>query len=188
MPSIPAHQSDGHLLKATQQGDGAAFASFYRRHLPAVARFLLRETRDREVTADLAAEVFAAALVSARRFRPRGEGSAWPWLQGIAQNKLRESRRRGRVEDRARRRLSLDAENLDDSDLARVDELASGRGLMALVDELPDGQRQAIRARVVDERDYAEIAAELECSEMVIRQRVSRGLSRLKQQVKEQEG
>ncbi|MEA2214089.1 MAG: hypothetical protein QOF83_4037 [Solirubrobacteraceae bacterium] len=181
------HQSDGELLAATRHGDGAAFARFYRRHLAAVVRFLLRETRDRDVTADLAAEVFAAALVSARRFRPRGDGSAWPWLQGIAHNKLRESRRRGRVEDRARRRLAFEPETLDDADLAHVDELASGHGLVALVDALPDGQRQAVRARIVEERDYAEIASELRCSEMVIRQRVSRGLSRLKQQLKEQE-
>jgi RNA polymerase sigma-70 factor (ECF subfamily) len=108
-------------------------------------------------------------------------------LQGIAHNKLRESRRRGRVEDRARRRLALEPETLDDGDLARVDELASGRGLMALVDELPETQRVAVRARIVDERDYAEIASELQCSEMVIRQRVSRGLSRLKSQLKEHE-
>ncbi len=188
MASAPQHQSDGQLLKATRHGDGAAFASFYRRHLAAVVRLLLRETGDREAAADLSAEVFAAALVSAWRFRPRGEASAWPWLEGIAQNKLRESRRRGRVEDRARRRLALAPEVLDDADLARVDELASGRDVMALVDALPDTQRQAIRARVVDERDYAEIAAELQCSEMVVRQRVSRGLSRLKQQMEDQEG
>jgi RNA polymerase sigma factor (sigma-70 family) len=188
MSSDPPYQSDGQLLGATRHGDGAAYSVFYRRHLPAVIRFLLRETRDRELTADLAAEVFAAALVSARRFRPRGDGSAWPWLHGIAVNKLRESRRRGRVEDRARRKLALDPEALDDSDLARVDELASGQGLMAMVDELPHSQRQAIRARIVEERGYAEIASELQCSEMVIRQRVSRGLSRLKEQLKEQDG
>jgi RNA polymerase sigma factor (sigma-70 family) len=188
LSSDAPHQSDGQLLGATRHGDGAAYSSFYRRYLPAVIGFLLRETRDRGLTTDLAAEVFAAALASARRFRPRGDGSAWPWLHGISVNKLRESCRRGRVEDRARRKLALDPEALDDSDLARVDELASGHGLMAMVDELPHSQRQAIRARIVEERDYAEIASELRCSEMVIRQRVSRGLSRLKEQLKEQEG
>jgi RNA polymerase sigma factor (sigma-70 family) len=174
------NRSDGELLSAARSGDGGAFAVFYRRHLPAVVRLLLRETGDREVAADLAAEVFAAVFLSARRFRSRGGASAWPWVRGIAMNKLRESRRRGRVEARARRKLGLEPEALEDVDLARVDELASGRGLMALVDELPERQRAAVRARIVDEREYADIAGELECSEMVVRQHVSRGLSRLK--------
>jgi hypothetical protein len=41
--------SDSALLDAIAARDGAAFAVFYRRHLPAVLAFLLRETRDREV-------------------------------------------------------------------------------------------------------------------------------------------
>jgi RNA polymerase sigma factor (sigma-70 family) len=179
--------TDGALLAAVRAGDGDAFAVFYRRHLPAVLALLVRETADREVAADLAAEVFAAVLVSARRFRARGAGSAWPWVRGITLNKLRESRRRGRVEARARHRLMLEPEALDDADLVRVDELASGHGVLALVDELPERQRAAVRARVLEERDYAEIAGDLKCSEMVVRQQVSRGLSRLRHQLGERE-
>jgi RNA polymerase sigma factor (sigma-70 family) len=184
--ALDLNRSDGELLCATRSGDGEAFATFYRRHLPSVVRLLVRETGDREVTADLAAEVFAAAFLSAGRFRSRGDGSAWPWMKGITQNKLRESRRRGRVEDRARRKLGLGPESLDDADLQRVDDLASDPGVLALVDELPDRQRAAVRARIVDEREYADIAAELRCSEMVVRQHVSRGLSRLKRRLREE--
>jgi RNA polymerase sigma-70 factor (ECF subfamily) len=182
--SVDGPASDGDLLRATRTGDGVAFAIFYRRHLPRVVAFLLRETGDRETSADLAAEVFAV-LVSARRYRSRDGGSAWPWVRGIALNKLRESRRRGRVEDRARRRLALEPESLDDDDLTRVDELASGPGVLALVDELPPRQRAAITARIVQEREYGEIAAQLECSEMVVRQQVSRGLTRLRGRLQE---
>jgi RNA polymerase sigma-70 factor (ECF subfamily) len=178
-------QTDGELLAATAAGDGGAFSLFYRRHLPAVVALLARETGNREVAADLAAEVFAAVLLAARRFRARGEASAWPWLRGIAQNKLRESRRRGRVEDRARRRLGFEPEALDDRDLACVDELAGD--VLGLVEELPERQRDAVRSRVVEEREYADIARELNCSELVVRQRVSRGLSRLREQLKERE-
>jgi RNA polymerase sigma-70 factor (ECF subfamily) len=161
-------RTDGDLLAAVASGDGAAFAVFYRRHLPAVVGFLVRETGDREVSADLAAEVFAAVLLVARRFRPRETGSAGPWVRGIAQNKLRESRRRGRVEDRARRRLAFEPEVLTNDDLARVDELGGGRGggVMELVDGLPERQRAAVRGRVLEGRSYAELARELNCSEL----------------------
>jgi RNA polymerase sigma-70 factor (ECF subfamily) len=148
--------------------------------------FLVRSTGDREASADLAAEVFAAVFLAARRFRARGDASAWPWVHGIAQNKLRESWRRGRVEDRARRRLGFERGVIDDRDLARVDELA-GEAL-AQVEQLPPGQREAVRSRVLEERDYSEIARELGCSELVVRQRVSRGLARLRDQLTEPEG
>jgi RNA polymerase sigma-70 factor (ECF subfamily) len=151
--------TDGELLAAVVAGDGQAFASFYRRHLPAVVAFLLRETGDREATADLTAEVFAAVFLVARRFRARGAGSARPWLLGIARNKLKESRRRGRIEDRARRRLAFEPEMLDDDDLARVDELAAAdQPVLELVEQLPEGQREAIRSRFVEDREYDEIA------------------------------
>lgn len=188
---MPADQdrTDGDLLGAIGAGDGAAFAAFYRRHLPGVVAYLVGETGDREASADLAAEVFAAVFLVARRFRARGDGSAVPWVRGIAQNKLRESRRRGRVEDRARRRLALEPEVLDDADLTRVDELASAGGgaALKLVEGLPERQREAIRSRVVEGRAYSEIARELNCSEMVVRQQVSRGLRRLRDELTEGE-
>jgi len=189
MPRDGAERTDGELLSAVLTGDAAAFATFYRRHLPAVVGFLLRETGDREATADLSAEVFAAVFLFARRFRARGAGSARPWVLGIARNKLLESRRRGRVEDRARRRLALEPEVLDDDDLARVDELAGGadQPVLGLVEQLPERQREAVRSRVVEEREYPEIARSMRCSELVARQNVSRGLARLRDQMTEGE-
>ncbi|MGH2882383.1 MAG: RNA polymerase sigma factor [Solirubrobacteraceae bacterium] len=186
---LDAQRTDGELLAAVVAGEGAAFATFYRRHLPTVVGFLLRETGDRETTADLTAEVFAAIFLVARRFRPRDKGSARPWVLGIARNKLLESRRHGRVEDRARRRLAFEPEVLDDDDLARVDELANEpeHGVLELVEQLPKEQRDAVRSRVLEERDYADIARTLRCSELVARQRVSRGLSRLRDQMTERE-
>ena len=173
---------DAQLLAATAHGDAEAFAAFYRRHLPRVVGLALRATGDRELAADLAAEVFAAALASAGGYEPRHESAA-PWLAGITHNKLRESRRRGRIENATRRRLQIAPLTLTDEDLARVEELAElddGAAVIAAVDALPGPERAAVRARVVHERSYREIAAELRCSESVIRQRVSRGLARVR--------
>jgi len=176
------------LLERFVAGDPGAFVQFYRRHVSAVLAFFLRRTGDPELTADLTAEVFAAALLAAPRYRP-GELPAVAWLYGIAAHKLADSRRRGRVEDEARRRLALEPLVIDDADLARVEELAGAAGdasaLEAAMRELPPQQRDAVLARIVDERPYAEIAAEMSCSEMVVRQRVSRGLKALRSQIKE---
>ncbi|WP_354697237.1 RNA polymerase sigma factor [Paraconexibacter sp. AEG42_29] len=167
-------------------GDADAFVAFYRRHLAAIVGFFLRRTADRELTADLTAEVFAAAFSGAHRYRP-GERPALAWLYGIAGHKLADSRRRGRVEDQARRQLQMQPLLVDDEALARVDEIAGsdlGQGVLtAALDALPADQRIAVVARVVDERAYSSIAAELACSELVVRQKVSRGLKRMRTQI-----
>lgn len=174
---------DATLLAESAKGDREAFGLLYRRHLPAVVAFLLRESRDRELAADLAAEVFAAALLAAGRYRPEHD-SALPWLCGIARHKLRESRRRGRAESRARRRLGIPSESLHDEDLARVEELAGqGTAALDLLEQLPVEQRDALKARVIEGRDYVEIAGELGASQAAVRQRVSRALLWLRDRI-----
>lgn len=179
--------SDADLLSAIASRDGNAFRVFYRRHLPAVLAYLMRETREPEVAADLAAEVFAAVLLASRRYRAQGSSAA-PWVTGIAHKKLLMSLRRGRIESRARRRLHFQAIEFDDHDFERVEATAdSGAGRLAqLVAQLPPDERFAVHARVVEERSYREIAAELECSELVVRKRVSRGLARVREQLEDE--
>jgi RNA polymerase sigma factor (sigma-70 family) len=173
---------DDELLGGFVAGDADAFVAFYRRHLAAMLAFFLRRTGDPELTADLTAEVFAAALLAAERYEP-GERPALAWLYGIAAHKLADSRRRGRVEDQARRRLALEPLAIDDAALERVEELASlGDAELRLgnaIRSLPRAQRDAVLARVVEERPYGEIAAAMACSELLVRQRVSRGLRNL---------
>lgn len=178
--------SDRELLAAIAARDGEACTVFYRRHLARTVAFLFRETRDPELAADLAGEVFAAVIVAAGRYRAQTESAA-PWVIGIARNTLGASRRRGRVEARARRRLEMEPIELVDDDLADTEALArsDAPAVVALVESLPASERQAIEAHVVGGRGYREIAAELQVSEMVVRKRVSRGLGRVRKRLEQ---
>ena len=173
-------RTDEQLLASAARGDDRAFAVFYRRHLDGVVTFLRRRVPAPEQAFDLAAETFAVVALTPGEFR--GEGAATGWLYGIARNVLRSSLRRGRIEDAARRRLQVEPASLTDDDLAAVEERAAAGAepLRAALDALPAAMREALLARVVEERPYPEIAAELECSEHVVRQRVHRGLARLR--------
>jgi RNA polymerase sigma-70 factor (ECF subfamily) len=174
---------DALLLARVADRDEAAFNVLYTTYLPLVLRWTLRETRDRELAADLTAEVFAAAMLAAPRYR-RESGSVGAWLIGIAINKLKESRRRKRVEDSARRRLRLEPVVLTDADLELVDEMVGmDDRLQALIQALPPDQQKAVVARIVDERSYGDIASEMSCSPSVVRQRVSRGLKNLRSEL-----
>jgi RNA polymerase sigma factor (sigma-70 family) len=177
---------DAALLVATARGEQLAFSAFYRRWLPVVTGFHLRRVGQPEVAFDLTAETFAAVVAGVDSFDP-ARGPAAAWLFAIAEHKLLDSRRRARVEASARRRLRFERICLDDEDLVRVEELASiGESrLEGLLAELPELHRAAIRARVLDEKSYSSVAAELRCSEAVARQSVHRGLRRIRERLKE---
>jgi RNA polymerase sigma factor (sigma-70 family) len=176
-------------LLAAAGSDPEAFGEFYDRYETAVVGYLLRRTGDVEVAIDLAGEAFATALQAAGRYHPgpKDGRSAAPWLFTIAQNKLTDARRRGQVEDRARRRLGLrEAIAYDDEALHRIESIGSQTGWVTeLLERLPDDQREAVRARILDERPYGEIACKLQTSELVVRKRVSRGLAALRKSLEQ---
>jgi RNA polymerase sigma factor (sigma-70 family) len=179
--------TDTELLVAVAEGDQRAFEVFYRRFLPMVTGFHYRRTRRAELAFDLTAETFATVVAGCDRFDPeRGEAAAWVF--GIAANKLRESLRRGRVEASARERLAHEPVVIDDEDLARVEAMASEADearVEAALRTLPPHEREAVLARVIDERPYEQIASEARCSEAVVRQRVHRGLRRMRTQMED---
>jgi RNA polymerase sigma factor (sigma-70 family) len=173
--------SDGELLERTRAGDREAFGVLYERRHELVLAFLLKRTRNPEVAMDLMAETFAAALVAIAERPPSIDGSAAPWLLTIARNAMVDSFRRGRVESAARQRLALEPVQISDSDIEQVLQIAAETDLLIrLAGELPVEQFDALRARVLDERGYEEIAHQLQCSTAVVRKRVSRAIATLR--------
>jgi RNA polymerase sigma-70 factor (ECF subfamily) len=169
------HYTDDALLLS---GDLEDFGLFYDRYVCALLAFFQRRTRDPEVAADLTAETFAAAMVARGRYQAR-TATASAWLFSIAQHKLADYRRRGSAEDRMRARLGMEPVPVshEDADMIRWlgEEVAA-----QMVEDLPADQREAIRAHVLEDRDYAEIARSQQLSEATIRKRVSRGLRALR--------
>lgn len=178
-----AEPSDYQLL-VRSSADPQAFVAFYRRYEAAIVGYFVRRVGDPEVAADLTAEVFAAVLRAAPRYRRSGPTAA-AWLFTIAHNKLANAARRRQVDARARLRVGIrEVVSFSDDQLERVEAVADDELWAAeLLKRLPADQADAIRARVLDERRYDAIAAELRTSELVIRKRVSRGLATLRNEL-----
>jgi RNA polymerase sigma-70 factor (ECF subfamily) len=173
--SIP---TDEDLLGSDDPED---FGVFYDRHIRALLGYFARRTGDPEVAADLAAETFASALVARRRFRPGG-APAGAWLYTIAQRRLADYHRKGRVDDRLRRSLAMERRPVGDDD-ARMIRMLGDDTATTLLAGLPGDQRDAIAAHVVGDRGYGEVAVELHLTEAAVRQRVSRGLRTLRRRI-----
>jgi DNA-directed RNA polymerase specialized sigma24 family protein len=151
---------DDELLRLIRD-DAEAFGVSYRRHVRAVLSYLRREGLSLEGDAlVLASEGFAAALLASRRYRP-GEAPARAWLYGIARNKALQApapicgRGGGRAQagDAAARLLGRGAR------AGRRPARGRDRRLTTGMAGLPPAERDAVVARVIEQRDYAEIAA-----------------------------
>jgi RNA polymerase sigma-70 factor (ECF subfamily) len=170
-------RTDADLIGASVS-DAAAFAELYRRHAATVHGWFRR--RLDWAASDLAAETFAQAWLSRRTFRDEAEGSALPWLLGIARNVARESARRDAVETRARRRLGLPIDLAAEDGYTAVEErLSPSVALSDALETLPEHEREALELRVVDELPYAAVADRLGVRPAAARLRVSRALRRL---------
>jgi RNA polymerase sigma-70 factor (ECF subfamily) len=181
-------KSDAQLIRDARN-DPEAFGELYRRHAPAIHSWL-RARAPARIAVELTAETFAQAALGLRRFRDQAEGSAGPWLHGIARNLLRRYLERDRIETRARERLGVEIRT--DDEFERAEERAFAEHLRpelaVAVAALPPGQRAAVQLRVVDELPYRVIARRLGCTELAARLRVLRALNTLAQAVTGGEG
>lgn len=179
MSAKHASTSDAELVLRSRH-DAAAFGELYQRYAAAIFRYHLRCTRDADAAHDLTAETFAQAWLARTRFRDLAEGSAAPWLYGIARNVVLMSVRRRRTETAGLERLGLlrdpaavtGAEHQpDDSWLAELEQA---------LEELPPAQRKALHLRFADDLAYEQMAQELETSPQAARVRVHRALTTLR--------
>jgi RNA polymerase sigma factor (sigma-70 family) len=171
--------SDAQLLRRARE-DPEALAEIYRRYRDQLYCWFRRRVPE-SVASELTAELFAQVATSLRRFRDQADGSAAPWLYGIAKNLLGRYHERGRVEEAARRRLGMPLRSYEQDFEALEERLSTSeqRGLAAALASLPRLQRSALELRVVAELSYHEVALELGCSETAARLRVMRALGKL---------
>jgi RNA polymerase sigma-70 factor, ECF subfamily len=165
--------------------DPEALAELYVRHREKLYGWF-RLRLPEPAASELTAELFAQVALSLGRFRDEADGSAVPWLYGIAKNLLRRYYERGRIEQAGRRRLGLPIRSYE-QDFEAVEERIRAsefhRELESALDSLPKPQREALELRVIGELPYEEVAATLGCSETAARLRVMRALGRLRRLV-----
>ncbi|GII96915.1 RNA polymerase sigma factor [Sinosporangium siamense] len=156
--------------------DPSALEAFYRRHVDAVMRFVVRRVSDPHLAADLTADVFLAVLDSAHTYAP-GRGSEVAWLYGIARNVVSGHHRKSALEARttsliAGRRL------MDDDDLVRMEERIDAerqmRDAQKALAGLPEGERAVLELVAIDQLSVTEAAAALGIRKVTARVRLHR--------------
>jgi RNA polymerase sigma-70 factor, ECF subfamily len=163
--------------------DPAAFDELYDELAERVLFYFTRRVLDGQLALDLTGETFAIVFQRRRTFRGTTVEEQEAWVFAVARSQLARYWRRGRLERQALERMGVETPVIGDAELDRIDELAGTAQVRERIarelDRLPQDQQRAVRAHVVEERSYAELAVDWGVSEQTIRARVSRGLRTL---------
>lgn len=170
------HLSDGELMAAwCQSRDENALAALIRKHRPMVLAVCRRQLRERGLSSE---EVTDEVLwILCERLdqvqRPEALGA---WLHGVARRRCAERIRTCARRERRLPSLASELQASPDADLERQEERTRLRlALLAGIEELPSGQRQAIERFYFQGQDLASIAGELDLSIDAVKNRLHHG-------------
>lgn len=176
--------TDRELLSRFRQGERAAFTAIVRRHYPHVTRQAMALLEDPDDARDVVQETFIAVWKKASTIELVGD-SIGPWLSAtawhIAQNRLRTASRRPVASDEE---LELHLRHQESRTGDPTEELGEYRFLLdriaRAVAAMPSIDRQLYRLCIREGLGYEAAAIELGVHKTVVRNRVSRIRTRLR--------
>jgi|SoiMethySBSTD1v2_1073268.scaffolds.fasta_scaffold16158_2 RNA polymerase sigma-70 factor (ECF subfamily) len=180
----PPHEAE--LVARAKRGELKAYEEIVRLHQTIAFRTAWVITRSDADAEEAAQDAFVKAHRALPRFR---DGAPFrPWLLAIVANEARNrvrsaGRRAGLVLRVAEERRPDDA--VPSPEAALLGSERRGQ-LLAAIERLPDGARDAIACRYLLELSEEETAAALDCPRGTVKSRVSRALERLRAELGEE--
>lgn len=174
--------SDGAVF-AQSVSEPQVFTIIFDRYYRSVYGYLSRRA-GRTVADDLAAETFTRAFERRSAYETT-TARALPWLLGIAINLLAHHRRSAGRQLRALAALEEPDrfERIEDAATRRADAGSARESLVQAVEQLDDGDREALLLYAWGELTYAEIAAVLGIPIGTIRSRLNRARRRIREEL-----
>lgn len=181
------------LRQGSAEGRGSAgrsgeltprsFTAFYKRFKPELLRWFRIRTHNEHLAAELTARTFLKAFEQREQHRGSTEQEARAWVVSIAQRELLQFYRHGKVEHKKLKRLGLDIPRPTEDEAGRVEQLIDATTarspLQQALGQLPPQQRQAFERRFIAEETVAEVAENMNISEIAVRTAVFRARRRL---------
>lgn len=169
--------SEQEIIRQAKE-DNTAFRPLYEKYYKPVFRFLFHRTADKEISADLASQVFLKALLALEKYEFRGVPFS-SWLYRIAINECNSY---------FRKHNSIRTVVLEEHHADRLYEEMFGdnaaeelkRNLPHILQKLKPAELQLIELRFLEGRPFKEVADILSISETHAKVKTYRVLDRLK--------
>lgn len=190
LPPQYANDVDLKLMMRVKAGDDEAFNALMKRQEKTVVNLVYRFTANKEVTHDLAQEVFMRLYRAAPRFEPRAK--FFTFLYRITLNLCRNYRAK------AKRRQTYSLDDAGDGQTGPTRDLVDPTGsaedeiarqelsvvVRQAVDALPEQQREAVILQRFQGLAYEEIAEALNLSIPAVKSRIHRAKLNLQEKLK----
>ncbi len=155
--------TDDALVTLYLQGNNTAFDILLNRHQDRLFNYIFFLVRSREVAEDIFQETFVKAITTLRQGRYTNDGKFAAWITRIAHNLVIDQFRIERNEnsisnDEAEFDLLNDAKLSEGTIENRMVNEQVLRDVRALIDELPDCQREVVFMRYYQDLSFKEIA------------------------------
>lgn len=168
---------DPERLAATVPPEAGEAGPWFRAYEAELRRFLLGVLRDPHAAEDVMQDCLAKAL-DERRIAGVADRKAW--LFQVAYNEALTLKRRQATRDRVHRRLAW----LDESSAAATDDPLvreeAAEAVRKALEALPEEQRRVVRARIYEDKTFAEIAKDQGAPLGTVLTRMRRALERLR--------
>lgn len=168
--------TEAELVESAKRLDVSAWSTIYRRHYRQVYGYIYFRTGDRELAADLTAEVFVRALSGIRAYQYRGT-PLLAWLYRVAHNVAADYRKQA-ARRGARELPALDDEREDPSDA--IERTVNRTDMMAAIRQLTGEQQLVVLLRFYHEMSIADIASALGKPEGAVKALQNRALKSLR--------
>lgn len=156
--------TDEQLVALYSSGDNESFDVLLARHKDRLFSFIFHQVLDEDTANDIFQDTFVRAIIKMKERRYKEVGKFYPWLTRIAQNtiidffrsaKVRQSITHEEAELSPAHALALACKPNEDTIFDRQ----CLNDVKALVDELPQSQRDIVNMRYYQNLSFKEIAA-----------------------------
>lgn len=163
------------LIRRVAARDREAFEILYKRHAPAVYRYLSSQLRQREILGEVLDDVMMVVWEKASSFN--GTSRLSTWILGIAHNKVLKARARAGIREEVQESKDDQVETRGPEQYVEDDELR--KVMVRALDRLSAEQRAVIELTFYHDRSQAEIAEILGCPVNTVKTRMFHARQRL---------
>jgi RNA polymerase sigma-70 factor (ECF subfamily) len=159
---ILSQQTDASLVKLYIDGDETSLEVLILRHKQRIYNFIYSKVLDRDVTEDIFQDCFIKVIRTIKKGKYNEEGKFLPWVMRIAHNLVIDHFRRNKRMPKFQSRNDFDIFDIisDGEDSVETELIQSQvySDITALIEELPDDQKDVLIMRLYKEMSFKEIA------------------------------
>lgn len=159
---LSSNLSDQELVKKYLNGDNYSFEVLLNRHKNRVFAFIMSKIKNKDLSEDIFQDTYVKVVNSLQKGKYNEEGKFLPWVMRIAHNLVIDHFRKQKKMHMVRSNNDFDIFDIIKDDSINVDDRLIRdqifNDLRALINLLPNDQREVLKMRYFEEMSFKKIA------------------------------